>query len=116
MQLLVTERLRDGAEALREVLPPKPPRVLPPIDPGEVLADVARNPHESVRVSWHTLDGNGFAQVRLWALAEDGTIRPTRKGIAIRIAELATIAEGVAVALERAREHVVAKRKRAGKS
>jgi Transcriptional Coactivator p15 (PC4) len=73
-----------------------------PEERGERLATIPRGPTEELRVSLDEFNGHPFVSVRLWVLGSDGQHWPTKKGLSIRIRELAE----VATALMRARDLV----------
>lgn len=83
----------DRADALR---PKEPEREAP--DPGVILASVRREDGNELRVSLHTFNGAEFLRIGLW----QPTGWPVKgKSVAVRMRELATLARGVAAALDR---------------
>lgn len=70
-------------------------------DPHDVeLATFERRGDERLAVSWREYGGTHFLDVRLQFKAADGTWRPTKKGITVKVAEIF----GVHDALEKACE------------
>ena len=92
--------LRDRARNLRQAIPPRR-ESSPPEDTGQRLATVARSPDEELRVSWCTYEGRPYLSLRLWTRDDRGGWWPdSKKGITVRIRELADVAEAIAEALD----------------
>lgn len=70
-----------------------------PVDNGKRLATIRRGEGEELRVSLDEYEGRPFLSIRVW---RNGYPDPKR-GVTIRIRELADFADGVAAALEEAK-------------
>ena len=101
--------LRDRASRLRQVLPPRT-RATPPVDSGTRIGTIRRSATEEIRVSWNEYEGKPFINIRLWREADDGSgfWPDSRRGISIRIRELAQLGVAIADCLEQAEADVVA--------
>lgn len=74
-----------------------------PVERGERLATIARSDSEELRVTWDAYEGRPYLSLRFWTRGADGQWWPEKaKGLTVRRHELATFAEGVERALERA--------------
>lgn len=95
--------LRARAEQVRAGNAVFSPTTRPaPIEQGERLATSARSESEELRITLGEYNGRPFLSIRVWSRGTDGQWWPTKdKGIAIRRHEMATLAEGVAAALDR---------------
>lgn len=67
------------------------------------FAEISTRRGERLRIAISEFKGQHFIAVRLWFEDNTGEIKPTSKGINVRIEHLATIAEGIANALVAAR-------------
>lgn len=79
-----------------------PPRAADPYDPGEVLWQAARGQDgsERIRLSRKSYLGRTFLDLRIeWRVA-DGSWRPTKKGVSIRLGELADVKDALEKALD----------------
>lgn len=90
--------LRDAAAALRAQQPGRANRPAP-VDRGKRLATIQRGDGEEVRVTWDEYEGRPFLSIRAW---RNGYPDPKR-GVTIRLRELADFADGIALALEEAK-------------
>ena len=62
------------------------------------VAEIQKNSRETYRVTKEIYQGVDLLNVRVWFKAEDGEMRPTRKGIAVKLEqwpELLKAIEGV---------------------
>lgn len=74
-----------------------------PEERGERLATLPRGESEELRVTWDQYEGRPYLSLRLWTRGTDGQWWPDKtRGITVRRHELATFAEGLEVALDRA--------------
>lgn len=99
--------LRASAAQLRAgnamFAPKSGDRPTAPVDTAERLATLERSENEEVRVSWAEYEGKPFLSIRLWTRGADGQWWPDKtKGITVRLRELATFADGLALALDKA--------------
>lgn len=69
-----------------------------------VAAEFDRNSREVVRITLETYKGHKLINVRTWYRDRDGELRPGKSGIAMSIAHLPALAEGLQKALELAHE------------
>ena len=83
--------------------------VRPPVFSQRVSSPItiARSADEEIRVNWAEYEGKPYVSVRLWNRDRDnGTWWPdAKKGMSIRLRELADFAEAIAEALDLAGEH-----------
>ncbi len=81
----------------------------PPRDSGKRLATIHRDDGE-IGISWCMHEGRPFVSIRFWSKGTDGALYPDRaRGIAIRVRELADLADGIAAALDEAEAFAAAK-------
>jgi hypothetical protein len=98
--------LRQKATSLRGRLPERR-QSQPPQENGRRLASIRRGPDEELRVHWSEYQRRPFLSLRIWTRDPQGGWWPDgKRGVAIRIRELADLAEAIAEALELADEHV----------
>lgn len=82
---------------------PAPGARTAPAERGERLATIARSDSEELRVTWDAYEGRPYLSLRFWTRGTDGQWWPDRaRGVTVRRHELATFAEGLEAALERA--------------
>lgn len=86
--------LRSKAAELRGM---RPSSSQPAPDKGEILARCTREDGTELLVAWREFDGHNYMDIRIWR--GDWPIKG--KGISIRLKEIADLAEGVAVAVDR---------------
>jgi len=95
--------LRARAEQVRagnKLFPPTTRTA--PTEQGERLATAARGDSEELRITLGYYNERPYLSLRIWSRDASGQWWPTKdKGIAIRRHEMATLAEGVAAALDR---------------
>lgn len=53
-----------------------------------VVADIAKNSREVVRITVGEFNGHKLAHVRVWTMGTDAKLVPTRSGLAIKVALL----------------------------
>ncbi len=70
----------------------------------EVIAEWPRNSREVIRVTLGSYRGQAVVGIRCWYEAADGERRPSRSGITVAIKHLQPLADGIANALQVARE------------
>lgn len=63
------------------------------------LATIQKNSREELRVSLDDFKGQRLVSLRVWFRAEDGTMRPGRKGLAVRLELLPAVLEALGKAL-----------------
>lgn len=68
-----------------------------------IVAHVEKNSREAVRVTLSQYRGQPVFSVRTWYRDTHGELRPSPKGITLRIALLPAVAEGIAKALDQIR-------------
>lgn len=96
--------LRSRAQQLRRSLPPRR-RATPPEDTGQRLATIHRSPTEELRISWSCFEGHQFLNLRVWVADDHGGLWPdAKKGLSIKLRELADVADAIASALELAEQ------------
>lgn len=79
------------------------PRRTPPVERGERLATIPRGDSEELRVTWDAYEGRPYLSLRVWTCNARGEWWPDpKRGATVRRRELATFAEAVDAALERA--------------
>jgi hypothetical protein len=83
-----TEKIRAAVEALPE---------------GGIIAEWQLNRHDRLRVSIEEYHGFPLLNVRKWFEAEDGSIRPGKRGISLAVAHLPQLAESIVKAAAVAR-------------
>ncbi|HZH10568.1 MAG TPA: PC4/YdbC family ssDNA-binding protein [Microvirga sp.] len=66
-----------------------------------LVATIRKNSREEIRVSLGEYQGHTVAHARVWFKAADGTMRPSRSGLAFRVDLLPEIAR----ALSEANDH-----------
>jgi hypothetical protein len=69
-----------------------------------IIAEWQVNRRERVRVSIERFDGTWLINIRRWFEADDGSIRPGKRGIALGVKHLPQLAEAIGDALASARE------------
>ena len=47
--------------------------------------EIPKNSRESIRVERISFQGHDLANIRVWFKAEDGEMRPSKKGIAVKL-------------------------------
>jgi hypothetical protein len=62
---------------------------------------IEKNAREEVRISLETFKGHDLVNLRVWFRAEDGSMRPGKAGLTLRVDKLKQLIE----ALQRAAEH-----------
>ena len=72
--------------------------------PATVIAEWPINSRERLRVSIEQYNCTWLFSARRWFAADDGSIRPLKRGLSIGLKHLPLIAEGTARALAFARE------------
>lgn len=70
---------------------------------GPVFATLPRSRGEELRVALSSLSGRSFLDLRIWYPAEDGTMRPSKKGVTCRLDQLPELEAALASASEFAR-------------
>jgi hypothetical protein len=70
---------------------------------GPVFATIKRNRGEELRVGLSSLNGRSFLDLRIWYPAEDGLLRPSKKGVTCRLDQLPDLQAALASAIEFAR-------------
>jgi hypothetical protein len=98
--------LRTRAASLRGQLPqregPKPPQ-----ETGRRIGTVIRSADEELRVNWCEYEGKLYVSLRLWTRDQQGGCWPDpKKGMTVRLRELADVADAIAAAMELAEEHM----------
>lgn len=68
----------------------------------QIFAEIPIRHGEKLRVALSKFKGNTFVAVRVW-YADDEGLKPSNKGVNVRIEHLPAIAEGLAKALEAAK-------------
>lgn len=93
---------RSRIAQFRSNSPQRPLREIPK-DSGKRLKTIPRDDGE-VAISWATTDaGHPYLNIRFWSKGSDGALFPDgKRGITIRVRELADLAEGVAAAMDEA--------------
>ena len=98
--------LRGRAAHLRGQLPPPPAAGGPPQDLGHRLLTLPRGQDEELRLSLDAYEGHPFLNVRIWTRDTDGRgWWPSKRGVTLKLRELADVAEALAEALDRMAEH-----------
>ena len=102
--------LRTRADRLRRAIPPQR-RAEPPKENGERLATIDRSHEEQIRINWCTYEGKPYVSIRLWTRSRDGSWWPDgKRGLSIRIREIADLAEAVAECIDRAERALESRR------
>jgi hypothetical protein len=96
--------LRDAADALRQKTAPKTSDRKPPEENGIRLATIPRGEDEELRLSWAEYNGRNFLNIRMWHRQESGWWPDKSKGMTVRVHELPDFAEGIAQAIDKAKE------------
>jgi hypothetical protein len=73
-------------------VPPRPQFDAEPYDPGSVLWESPRGRGHRIKLARKTYQGQVFFDLRVEFRREDGTWCPTRKGVSIRVGDLADLA------------------------
>lgn len=68
--------------------------------PGRVLATFPRKDGQELRVTLDSFNGRPFLNARLWFTADDGTHRPTKKGITVGSRDLRAFAGAILDAID----------------
>jgi hypothetical protein len=97
--------LRTQAALLRGQLPerqqPKPPQ-----ETGRRIGTVPRSVDEEIRVNWCEYAGRPYLSLRLWTRDQQGQWWPdAKRGMSVRLRELADMADAIAAAMELAEDH-----------
>ena len=103
-----TDKLRSRARALRDTGPAAEPGRPAPEESGVRVATIARGTHEELRVNLTEWHGRRLVNLRVWLLNRQGQWLPDkRRGLTIRLDELADFADGIAAAVDivRAEQH-----------
>ena len=101
-----TDDLRGRAARLRGQLPPRPAGDGPPQDLGHRLLTLPRGQNEELRLSLDAYEGHPFLNIRIWI--RDADARgwwPSKRGVTLKLRELADVAEALAEALDLMAEH-----------
>ena len=77
------------------------PTAQAPRDDGETLFERSRNETEKFRLSLKSYEGKPFIDARIYFRGTDGGWWPTKRGVSIRVGELAAVVEALQGALER---------------
>ncbi|MCA0857279.1 transcriptional coactivator p15/PC4 family protein [Phaeobacter italicus] len=64
-------------------------------DPTITMVTLPKNSREEIRVSLDHFMGCDLVNLRVWFRADDGTMRPTKKGVALRAECLSEILEAL---------------------
>lgn len=64
---------------------------------------IEKNAREEVRISLETFRGHDLVNLRVWFRAEDGSKRPGKAGLALRVDKLEQLIEALQKAAEHAR-------------
>lgn len=75
--------------------PARDDRQGPPEDRGERLATLPRGQGEELRVSLDEYEGRPYISLRVWAIGQDGSWWPTKKGCSVRIREITDVAQAL---------------------
>lgn len=67
-------------------------------DSRTFILEVQKNNTERLRVSVSEYRGRTFVDLRVWYVGEDGSYRPSSKGVTIRPAQVAEIVQGLMLA------------------
>ncbi len=79
------------------------PRAQAATDNGDrVFAEIPTRRGEQLRIALSKFKGNTFVAIRVW-YADDEGLKPSAKGINVKVDHLPAIADGIAKALEAAR-------------
>ena len=62
------------------------------------IATIRKNTREELRVSVDTFQGYELLSLRIWFEAEDGSMRPSKKGLALRMELLPELREALEAA------------------
>lgn len=73
-----------------------------PSPEGERLATIPRGKTEELRLAWDEYEGHPYLGLRVWAKLDEGKWIPTKKGLSIRLHELAELLEGLGLAVVKA--------------
>jgi len=69
----------------------------------KTIATIRRNSREEVRVQLQEYNGQPVFALRAWFKADDGSMRPSRDGITLRVGLLPEVAKALADAEHQAR-------------
>ena len=58
---------------------------------SELIAEIPKNSREVIRVERSLFHGPTLANVRVWFRSEDGELRPSKRGIAIKVQQLSDL-------------------------
>ncbi|WP_454917296.1 transcriptional coactivator p15/PC4 family protein [Xanthobacter sediminis] len=64
------------------------------------IATIRKNAREEIRVSLGEYNGHQLFSARVWFEADDGSMRPSKAGLAFRVDRLPDFAEAVQAALK----------------
>lgn len=64
-------------------------------DPAITTFTLPKNSREEIRVSLDHFKGCELVSLRIWFRADDGTMRPTKKGVALRAECLSEVLEAL---------------------
>ena len=67
---------------------------------GPIFATIPRGRGEELRVGLSSLNGRSFLDLRIWYPTEDGTLRPSKKGVTCRLDQLPDLETALARAIE----------------
>lgn len=67
------------------------------------IAEIPKNSREVLRVSLGEYQGHHLLNARIWFRADDGTMRPSQKGVSVPLRILPDFAEATTAALREAR-------------
>lgn len=99
--------LRSKANALRGALGADRK---PPEDTGERLATIPRDDGSEVRISWASYEGKPYLAIQRWRPGVGGFWPDREQRMTVRLRELSTFAEGLALALDKAEAHAKGRR------
>ena len=68
--------------------------------PSRHVATLAKNRTEELRVTVDEFKGHRLLNLRVWFEAEDGTLRPGKQGVAVRLEMAAELARAIGAAAQ----------------
>lgn len=73
-----------------------------PVEQERLISTIAKGRGEELRISFSPYRGRLYLAARIWFRGDDGTMRPSPRGVNINLELLPEIAKGFSLALETA--------------
>ena len=65
------------------------------MDNDQLIARIPKNSREEFRISLTAFKGYDLASLRVWFQADDGSMRPSKSGVVIRVGKLPDLIEAL---------------------